>query len=359
MDMKDVRNDVIVIGAGYAGLLAANRLARSHRVTVLNDRPCFVERVRLHQVVAGTDRGVTRPLATMLDRRCRLVVDEVTGLGDGVVSTASGDRLEAGHIVLAAGSGDRGGVGSWEGALELRDRVAALDPGALVRVSGAGLTGIETAAEVAAARPDLSVLLVDPKGLAPFTSQRHRTRIASSLARLGVDFSDRLEPMTTADLEVDCTGFGVPSLARRCGLPVDQDGLLLVDPDLSVPGRPGLWGAGDCVRVAQAPHLRMACATAMPMGAHVAAQIAAVDAGDRPEPFDLGYLGHCVSLGRRDGILIHVTRSDRPRLRALHGRPAAVVKEAVCRYASGVARWPRFYSWPGSGRSGADRAGSV
>src|SRR5690349_13051092 len=48
---------VAVVGAGYAGTCTANRLARRHRtaeITVLNPRPFFVERVRLHQRIAGT-----------------------------------------------------------------------------------------------------------------------------------------------------------------------------------------------------------------------------------------------------------------------------------------------------------------
>lgn len=47
---------VVVLGGGYAGTLAANRLqARADvEVTLVNPRPQFVERIRLHQLVAGT-----------------------------------------------------------------------------------------------------------------------------------------------------------------------------------------------------------------------------------------------------------------------------------------------------------------
>jgi NADH:ubiquinone reductase (H+-translocating) len=49
-------NKVVVIGGGYAGTVAANRL-RMHRgvdIALVNPRPEFVDRVRLHQFVAGT-----------------------------------------------------------------------------------------------------------------------------------------------------------------------------------------------------------------------------------------------------------------------------------------------------------------
>ena len=50
------RTHVVVIGGGYAGTLAANHL-RSRadvEVTLVNPRPVFVERIRLHQLVAGS-----------------------------------------------------------------------------------------------------------------------------------------------------------------------------------------------------------------------------------------------------------------------------------------------------------------
>ena len=52
--MAENINRVVVIGGGYAGVLAANRLQRPGlNVTLINPRPRFVERIRLHQLVAG------------------------------------------------------------------------------------------------------------------------------------------------------------------------------------------------------------------------------------------------------------------------------------------------------------------
>lgn len=54
--------DVVVIGGGYAGVMAANRLTQRAdvAVTLVNPRASFVERVRLHQVAGGR----TRPSST-------------------------------------------------------------------------------------------------------------------------------------------------------------------------------------------------------------------------------------------------------------------------------------------------------
>ena len=46
---------VVVIGGGYSGILAANhlRMRGDVDITLVNPRPKFVERIRLHQLVAG------------------------------------------------------------------------------------------------------------------------------------------------------------------------------------------------------------------------------------------------------------------------------------------------------------------
>ena len=69
------KTSVVVVGGGYAGVLAANRLTRRRdvAVTLVNPRPEFVERIRLHQLVAGSHPAVVDP-RRVLAGRVRLVV---------------------------------------------------------------------------------------------------------------------------------------------------------------------------------------------------------------------------------------------------------------------------------------------
>lgn len=71
--------NVVVIGGGYAGAMAANRLTRRGdvRVTLVNPRPTFVHRIRLHQLVGGTDSALLA-YEDLPTERVRLVVDTVT-----------------------------------------------------------------------------------------------------------------------------------------------------------------------------------------------------------------------------------------------------------------------------------------
>ena len=65
-----------MIGGGYAGVLAANHLRLNEEVdiTLVNPRPSFVERIRLHQFVTGSDDAVV-DYDEMLGEGIKLVVD--------------------------------------------------------------------------------------------------------------------------------------------------------------------------------------------------------------------------------------------------------------------------------------------
>ena len=73
------RCQVVIIGAGYAGVMAANRLAGNQRlsesisVTVINPVADFVERIRLHEVAAGSRGSARVPMRSLLHERAELI----------------------------------------------------------------------------------------------------------------------------------------------------------------------------------------------------------------------------------------------------------------------------------------------
>lgn len=117
---------VVVIGGGYAGTLAANRLRMRTDVdiTVVNSRPEFVERVRLHQFVAGTGEA-TVDYGTLLGEGIRLVVDSAARIDVAAraVRLASGRALDYDHVIYAVSStGGDTVVGARRGRVRARRR---------------------------------------------------------------------------------------------------------------------------------------------------------------------------------------------------------------------------------------------
>ncbi|GIH22566.1 dehydrogenase [Acrocarpospora phusangensis] len=345
---------VIVVGAGYAGTYAANRLAKKVKaaeITVINPRPDFVERIRLHQRVAGT-AAAAKPLTSMLRDGITSRVATVDKIGDGVLTLGDGTSADFDYAFLAVGSTvtplpETVPVGTWEGAEQGRAALAALPAGSTVTVIGGGPTGIETASEVAAARPDVRVRLVGPSVADCFSHEALR-RVRAGLARLAVDIVDdgvtsvtgggvhlRSGTALASDLTLWAIISGVPDLAARSGLEVNSEGRAIVDEYLRSVTDDRIFAVGDCAAV---PGARMACQSAEPQAAHAADNLARLVEGHKPRPFTPRYLALGVSLGRKDAVAQFTHLDDTLRRAYIAGRTAAVVKEGACRGATFGAR---------------------
>ncbi len=374
---------VLVIGGGYAGVMAANRLAaapgnasggtKKTRVTMITQSPDFVERIRLHELAAGSAASVSRSLTSMLHPDVKVIVSRVLSIDtDASLANYEGEDSETqqfsyDYLVYAVGSGnardDELSTGTLEGAERVRTEIAALRAGTtrIVEVVGGGLTGIETSAEIAAQHPSLEVRLVTRGRIAPSVSVHARNRLLKSLHRLGVATHESIEnetaiPRQSADLTVNCTGFQIPTLARDSGLPVDDSNRLLVDASLRLMGSPtnvsNIFGAGDAARVVDPGYefMRPGCATALPMGAHAADEILRSINNLSPHTHSAGYVFQCISLGRRRGVVQFVRSNDAPKSLVLSGALGAWVKEWICTqtvaWPLGESRKGGSYSWP-------------
>lgn len=367
------RTQVVVVGGGYAGTLAANRLRTRPdiAVTVVNPRPQFVERIRLHQYVAGTGPA-TLDYGTLLGTDIQLVVDSAQRIdaAQRTVTLATGRTLRYDYLVYAVGSSTAAPdfchpLAGLEQAQRLRRRLEQLGLDAPVTVVGGGLTGIEAAAELAErGRP---VTLVCGGALGPSLSGPGRRSAARCLTRLGVDIREssrvvevrpeavRLDDGTalTGPVTVWTAGFAVPELAAASGLATDALGRLRTDETLTCIDHPRIVGAGDAVAPSDRP-LRMSCQAAEPLGVQAANTVLSRVAGTAPVPLNQAFTGQCVSLGRRAGIVQFARRDDTPVTAFVGGRPAAAIKEAICKFTVAAIRReaakPGSYRWLKGGR---------
>ncbi|MEU5164554.1 FAD-dependent oxidoreductase [Streptomyces sp. NPDC020875] len=372
------RPEVTVIGAGYGGLMAALRLAPHTRVTLVDPHDRFTERVRLHEL-AGTRTDVTHPLADLLrGTGIRHIAHRAVALDPAArtVTTDDGREIRYDRLVYALGSRTgipapaptsapatgtassagtapgpdaRGGapdhpradgrVHTAETAAELGHRMRTGGRGS-VAVVGGGLTGIETAAELAETYPDWSVRLLSSGPVAAGHSARGRAHVRTVLTGLGVRIEEGTEVAHPDDVDADTVVWSasmVPrtAIASAAGLALDPaTGRITVDDALRSVSHPEICAVGDAAAAhsAAAGALRMGCAAALPGGSRAAGTIITDLRGDEPRPLRFGYVFQCVSLGRRDGLIQFVRADDSPRALTLTGRPAAHFKEQVVRF---------------------------
>ncbi|MDQ0581654.1 NAD(P)/FAD-dependent oxidoreductase [Streptomyces rishiriensis] len=350
--------DVVVIGGGYAGVMAANRLTQRDDVTVtlINPRPTFVHRVRLHQLVGGSDDAVV-DFGDVLADGVRLVVDTVARIDAAgrSVTPASGGTIDYDYLIYAVGSGSADPqvpgaaehaypIADLEDAERLRPALDAVSASAAVTVVGAGPTGIETAAELA--EGGHNVTLVCGGVLGPYLHPRGRRSVAGRLAKLKVTVLDGPGTMVTAvtrdavrladgrelpsELTIWTAGFGVPDLAARSGLRTDALGRLLTDETLTSVDDDRIVAAGDSAAPSDLP-LRMSCQAAMPLGARAADTVLSRIAGEQPAPLGMAFVAQCLSLGRSDGIFQKASKTDVAQWFHIDGRPGARLKEVICK----------------------------
>jgi NADH dehydrogenase FAD-containing subunit len=380
--MKTDRQHIVVLGAGYTGMLCAIRLARrtrglGARITLVNPSARFTERLRMHQVAAGqelADHRITALLdgtgvtflqgrATAIDAAARRVTVARTGdagAADGTDSGADGSAgtVELGYdtLVYALGStADTPAVpGAQAHAWTLDDprtahRFAVRLPelaaaGGTVTVCGSGLTGVEAAAEIAESHPGLHVTLIGRESPGALMGERARTHLLRGLDRLGVTvrtgstvtkvLPDAVEldgdELIPSGLCLWTAGVRVSRLAADAGIATDERGLVVVDAALRSVSHPEVHAIGDAAAVVQAwGQVHGTCQSGMPTAAHAADTIARRLRGKPARPFRFGYVHQPVALGRRDAVIQFTRADDTPRRAHLTGRVAAAYKETV------------------------------
>jgi NADH:quinone reductase (non-electrogenic) len=396
---------IVVLGAGYAGMLTTARLAgRVKRdiqrgrvaITLINAADVFVERLRLHQLAANRPI-VDRPITGILrDTGVEFRRGVVTGIDPAqhtidVHTDGGGESLGYDHLVYALGSTiDRDSVpgvrehanvltpSGPRSAAALREVLPTLHAngrGGRLLVCGGGATGIEAAAEFAQAYPDLEVQLVTRGEFGQFMPPGIAAYMYRALVGLGASIQDQTtitevragEALTASgavlphDVCLWAGGFTVPHLARAAGLAVNEQGQILIDPFMRSVSHPDVYAVGDAAHPLEAPGvaMRMAAFTAVVMGAHGADCLSATLHGRNPKPLSFAYAGQAIALGQHDAIGFNTYPDDRPHRPYFRGRLGYEVREFFVRLLADVPnlerRWPGAFLWLGKGRYAATK----
>ena len=354
---------VVIVGAGFGGLMAARGLARAPVDVLLIDRHNYhLFQLLLYQVATAalSPADIAEPIRAVLrrQRNATVLLDEVIGVDPTAraVKTRSGTKQPYDWLILATGSrytyfghadwpSRAPGLKSLDDATLIRrhtllafeEAEAASDPMLRQRLLtfvliGAGPTGVEMAGALAElAHATLSrdfrninpqtarIILVEagPRVLAGFPEKLSAFAVRS-LERMGVEvlldtpieaIDGRGVTAKTGRIEaanvIWCAGVEASPVARWLDMPAARGGRMQVAPDLSVPGHAEIFVVGDAAFVTGpgGEPLPGLAPVAKQQGTYVGELITRRVRGDPvPPPFRYRDEGSLATIGRHSAI---------------------------------------------------------
>ncbi|MDE3062142.1 MAG: NAD(P)/FAD-dependent oxidoreductase [Acidobacteriota bacterium] len=359
------RPRVLILGGGFAGLHAAQSLARlAVDVTLIDRRNHHTFQPLLYQVALAvlSPADIAQPIRGILRKQAnvQVLMDEVTGI-DGIghrISLTSGGQMAYDYLVVATGATHSyfghdewaplaPGLKTIEDATEIRRRVLLAfelaerqmleqgwHPPLNFIVIGGGPTGVELAGAISdiarlylrrdfrhidPARARVLLLEGSPHLLSAYPADLS-AKAEAALIRLGVEVRTNAhvsaigpgwveaqgeQGSSRIDAAVTLWAAGVQAspLGTLLGVPLDRRGCVLVNDRLNPPGMPEVFILGDLAHVEQDGHpIPGVAQPAMQMGDHVGRMIAA-DLASKPRPaFRYFDKGDMATIGRRAAI---------------------------------------------------------
>ena len=353
---------VLIIGGGFVGLNAAKGLGNvaDVQVTLVDRTNHHLFQPLLYQVaMAGlSPANIAAPIRSLLrrDQNIRVLQAEVRSLDlNRQVAITDFAELSYDYLIVACGSRHSyfghdeweeyaPGLKTLEQATEIRRRVltafeeAERTDSALERtryltfaIVGGGPTGVELAGAIGemsrftlardfrnvdATQSRVILLEAGPRILPSFSTEL-AARAVRDLEHLGVHVwvnsavtnidADGIEIGTErihAATVLWAAGVQADALGRTAGLPVDRQGRVLVEPDLSVPGHKNVFVAGDqaCYLHQTGKPLPGTAPVAMQQGRYLAHLIRDELRGKPRKPFHFVDKGQMATIGRSRAV---------------------------------------------------------
>jgi NADH dehydrogenase len=353
---------VVIVGGGFAGLAAARRLRKVPcEVTIVDRHNHHVFQPLLYQVAtAGLSPGdIASPIRWILrkQQRLRVLLANVERIETATKQLIldRGERLPYDYLIVAAGathsyfghdewSTAAPGLKTLDDALSMRRRLllafeeAEREPNPVLQrrllsfvIIGGGPTGVEMAGalgeisrqvlrtefdNVDPAISRITLIEAGPSILPSFPEPlRESARVA--LLRLGIVVrtgravtkveegavwvgDERLEAHTI----IWAAGVAAAPIAKDLGPNLDRAGRVIVDADLSVPGHPDVFVAGDLASFSHqtGKPLPGVAQVAKQQGKHAAANVARAIGSRRTTPFRYVDPGNMATIGRNAAI---------------------------------------------------------
>lgn len=321
---------LVILGGGYGGYqIATNLLERGlpHDVLmVMVDRMPFQGlKTEYYALAAGTVPETEVRVQYPIDPRLILKFGEVTGvdLDTKTIRFENDQPLTYDYMVISLGCVDKyhGLPGAAEYSCSIQtmsstrstyQKVNNVSPYGQITIVGGGLSGVEMAAELREARPDLNIRILDrgPSILSAFPGKLqqyvrewmldHEIEMRShvSLCRLEGNILHNQDEQILTDVTVWTAGIQPNPIVQQLDLPKDTQGRLTINNYHQLPSHPEVYVVGDCASLPFSPSAQAAQA----QGKQVVEVLKAVWKNETPRLGQIKLKGVLGSLGKKAGF---------------------------------------------------------
>ncbi len=354
---------VVIIGGGFGGLTAAKKLKNSPLDVLVIDRTNHhLFQPLLYQVASASisPRDIALPIREILrkQKNTSVIMGEVVGIDkkNKKVLLGNGDAVSFEYLIVATGARHSYfGNERWEAhapglktisdALRIREQILiSFEKAERMNsvegveekylnfvVIGGGPTGVEMAGAIAEIsrktlfknfkniRPEKSkIYLVEALPyVLPVYPEKLRIRAKEDLEKLGVTVltGKKVTDIHEEGVQVEdmfirsnnviwAAGNQASSLLKTLDVPLDRQGRVIVEPDMSIPGEPNIFVIGDASQAKnkEGNLLPGIAPTAIQQGAYVAKIILKGHGKEKRPPFSYFDKGCMATIGKGEAV---------------------------------------------------------
>lgn len=325
-------NNLVILGGGYGGLkivsnLIDKGLPDDAHITVIDRNPYHSVKTEFYTIAAGTsaDKDVRVDFPT--HEKVSYVYAEITKIDSENQQILFNERSEpVTYDYLLIGLGCEDNYHDIEGAAEFTESVqtfggarrAGMAIGNLkaygkATIVGAGLSGIEVAAEVHESRPDLNIRLLDrgatvlkafDSKIQNYVEDWFQKNDVEVVHQANVEYVEKDGVCNNGvcyvnDVTIWTAGVRPNYLVRELPFDKDEHDKIIINDFYQVPVQTNVYVVGDCASSEHSPSAQLA----REQGEQIAEVLDAILKGEQPEkPKEVKLKGTLGSLGSSEGF---------------------------------------------------------
>jgi NADH:ubiquinone reductase (H+-translocating) len=320
---------ICILGYGYGGIRLAKRLAKEKAVELVTiDRYEFhTIRTELHSYASGNCSKEEVKIPVNLSKNhthIKGVAKEVDIFNKRI--HLEDKTIEYDILIISVGSVDNyhGIKGAKKYAYSVQqfgcasktlEQFSSLDSGKKVTVIGSGMTGVETASELAEARKDVTIQLVDrndcvlkgyPEKIKCYAEKQLKKMGVSIIHNAKIEYINEKEVCNDgscikSDMTIWAAGIKPSEIVDSLQVEKDNEGRVLVTNYNQAKGNDSLYVIGDCASSIFPPSAQIAKQQANVVATCISHSLKGKKMRSEPFLFSKGTLG---SLGNKKGIAI-------------------------------------------------------